>query len=341
MPLNKLAAAVLGTALLLPTAGARADTVINVSVWVPPAHLLVADVTMPFCKDMERVTQNRVKCNLLPKAVVSAPQTLDAVKDGLADLSFVTHGYTPGRFALTDVSEFPFLGDTSTVTSVAYQRIHDRYLKKFNEHKGVHVLGVFTHGPGEIFNTKRPIDSVKDLEGMKIRVGGGLVNDVAKVLGAVPMLKPAPKAYELLSQGVADGVFFPKESVYSFKLVPLIKHVTYIPGGLYTVTFALVMNEAKWKSISPADQAAINKISGEPLALRAGKAWDAVDIKGDKALRDAHIPIVNASPQFVAEIKERTAPLEKAWFAKAKAKGLDGPATLAALRAEIATLSKK
>jgi TRAP-type C4-dicarboxylate transport system substrate-binding protein len=340
MQSKRLTVAALGTALLLPVA-AKADTVLNVSVWVPPAHLLVADITMPFCKDMENVTQGRVKCNLLPKAVVSAPQTLDAVKDGLADISFVTHGYTPGRFVLTDVSEFPFLGDSSEVNSVAYQRIHDKYLAKYDEHKGVHVLGVFTHGPGEIFNTKREIKSLKDLEGLKIRVGGGLVNDVAKVLGTVPMLKPAPEAYELLSQGVADGLFFPKESVFSFKLVPLIKHVTYVPGGLYTVTFALVMNEAKWKSISPADQAAINKLSGEPLALRAGKAWDAVDIKGDKALRDANIPIVTANAQFVAEIKDKTAPLEKAWFDKAKAKGLDGPATLAALRAEIAKLSKK
>ena len=189
---------------------------------------------------MEAATQGRVKCNLLPKAVVAPPQTFDAVRDGLADLSFIVHGYTPGRFVLTDVAEFPFLGDTSEAISVAYQRIHDRMLAKFDEHKGVHVLGVFTHGPGQIFNTKRAVTSLKDLEGMKIRVGGGLVNDVAKALGTVPMLKPAPESYELLSQGVADGVFFPKEAAFSFKLIPLIKHATFVPGGLYNVTFALV-----------------------------------------------------------------------------------------------------
>lgn len=341
MKTNRLAFAALGGALLLPaTAGAQSVT-LNANTWVPPAHLLVADVMMPLCKDMESATQGRVKCNLLPKAVVSAPQTLDAVRDGLADISFITHGYTPGRFALTDVAEFSFLGDTSEVTSVAYQRIHNKFLAKQDEHKGVHVLGLFTHGPGQIFNAKRAVNSLKDLEGLKIRVGGGLVNDIAKVIGTVPMLKPAPEAYELLSQGVADGLFFPKESVLSFKLVPLIKHVTYVPGGLYNVTFAMVMNEAKWKQISPADQAAINKLSGEALSVRAGKAWDATDAKGDKALRDANVPIVVASPQFVAEIKEKTAPLEQAWFDKAKAKGVDGPAALAALRAEIASLSKK
>ena len=80
MKSNGLALALLGGALLLPATGARADVVLNVTAWVPPAHLLVADITMPFCKDMEAATSGRVKCNLLPKSVVSAPQTLDAVK---------------------------------------------------------------------------------------------------------------------------------------------------------------------------------------------------------------------------------------------------------------------
>jgi TRAP-type C4-dicarboxylate transport system substrate-binding protein len=214
-------------------------------------------------------------------------------------------------------------------------------LAKHDEHKGVHVLAVFTHGPGQIYNTKRPINSLKDLEGLKIRVGGGVVNDVAKALGTVPMLKPAPESYELLSQGVADGLFFPKESPLSFKLTPLIKHVTYVPGGLYNVSFAMLMNPAKWSQISETDRAAINKLSGEALARRTGKAWDAADAKGEKAVRDANIPIVIANAQFIAEIKTRTEGLEKTWIDKVKPKGIDGAAVLAALRAEIAGAATK
>ncbi len=341
MKSTTLALGMLTCALMLPGTPGHSQTVLNVNAWVPPSHLLVADVTMPLCKDMEQATQGRVKCNLLPKAVVAPPQTLDAVKDGLADLSFIVHGYTPGRFALTDVAEFPFMGDTSEAVSVAYQRLYDKVLAKQDEHKGVHVLAVFTHGPGQIYNTKRPVTSLKDLEGLKIRVGGGLVNEVAKALGTVPMLKPAPESYELLSQGVADGLFFPKELPISFKLIPLIKHVTYVPGGLYNVSFALVMNPAKWSQISEADRAAINKLSGEALARRAGQAWDATDAKGEKAVRDANIPVVIANDQFVAEIKSKTAGLEQAWFDKVKAKGVDGAAALAALRSDIAAAAKK
>jgi TRAP-type C4-dicarboxylate transport system substrate-binding protein len=283
-----------------------------------------------------------VKCNILPKAPVGPFQTVDGVKDGLMDLSFIVHGYTPGRFALSDAPEFPFMGDTSTVTSVAYQRIYNRMLAKVDEYKDVVLLGVFTHGPGQIYNTKRPINSLKDLEGLKIRIGGGLVNDIAKALGTVPMLKPAPESYEILSTGVADGVFFPKESPASFKLVPLIKYITYVPGGLYNVSFAWIANPSKWDKISAADRAAIQPLLGETLARRSGLAWDAADAKGEAAVREAKIPIIVASPQLMAEIKAKTDPLEREWAEKkAKPKGVDGEAVLKALRAEIAALSKK
>lgn len=331
-----IGAGALALGLGLTAGGASAQVTLNASGWVPPSHLLVADVMMTFCKDVENDTAGRVKCNLLPKAVVAPPQTFDAIRDGLADLSFTVHGYTPGRFSFSDVAEFPFLGDTAEATSVAYQRVYERHLKKYDEHKGVHTIAVFTHGPGQIFNTKRAINSLKDLEGLKIRVGGGVVNDVAKALGTVPMLKPAPESYELLSQGVADGLFFPKESSLSFKLIPLLKHVTYIPGGLYNVSFVMMMNTAKYNSIPEADRKVIDKYSGEHFARRAGKAWDAVDARSEAAVRAANIPVVTASAGFIAEIKGKTGGLEKAWIDKVKAKGADGAAILADLRKEIA-----
>jgi TRAP-type C4-dicarboxylate transport system substrate-binding protein len=331
-----LMSAALAGALALPVSTASAQLVLNANTWVPPSHHMVSEIMMAFCKDAETVTQGRVKCNLLPKAVVAPPQTFDAVRDGLADISFIVPGYTPGRFVLTDAIEFPFQGETSEATSVAYQRVHDRMLAKHDEHKGVKVLAVFTHGPGQIFNTKRAVASLKDLDGMKIRVGGGMVNEIAKVLGTVPMLKPAPESYELLAQGVADGVFFPKEAPVAFKLVPLIKHVTYVPGGLFCTGFTLIMNEAKWKQISPADQAAIDKLTGEPLARRAGKAWDAADARGEKAIRDANIPVVTADAKFIEEIKSRIGGLEQGWIEKAKAKGVDGAAVRKAVRDELA-----
>jgi TRAP-type C4-dicarboxylate transport system substrate-binding protein len=93
------------------------------------------------------------------------------VRDGLADVSFTVDGYTPGRFVFTQVAEFPFLGDSSTATSVAYQRIYDRYFAPLGEHRGVKVLAVFVHGPGSP-NTRRPIRQLSDMHELKFRLAG-------------------------------------------------------------------------------------------------------------------------------------------------------------------------
>jgi len=331
----------IGLAALAVSAPAAAQVILNASSWVPPSAPITITL-VGFCQDMEKVTSGRVKCNLLPKHPVAPPQTWDAVRDGVLDLSFGTHGYVPGRFTLAEAMEFPFMGNTAVANSVAYQRIFERMLAKYDDHKGVVPLAMFTHGPAAIYNTKRPVKGLKDLQGMKIRVGGAVVGDIMTALGAVPMLKPASETYELLSSGVADGTAITIEAPVSFKFLPVVKHATYIPGGLYTQSFAWIANPAKWNSIPDADRKLIQPLIGEALSRRQGRAWDTADEKGMAAVREAKIPIVNASRSFVAEIKAKTGALEKAWIEnKAKPKGVDGAALLKALRAEIVKVTKE
>jgi TRAP-type C4-dicarboxylate transport system substrate-binding protein len=322
-------------AAVLTSAPAAAQVVLNASSSAPPAHPLTAGMLVPCCADIEQVTAGRVKCNVLPKAPVSAPQTLDGVRDGVMDLSFITHGYTPGRFALTDAAEFPFLGDTAEVTSVAFERIHERMLAKANEHRDVVLLAVFTHGPGQIYNTRRAIRTLEDIKGLKIRVGSGIASDVAGKLGAVPMLKSATESYELLSR---DRRRFPRGIPPRRSLVPVLKHVTYVPGSLQR-DLRSGSRTREWSRIAAADRKAVEPLLGEALARRSGRAWDAADVTGEAAVREAKIPIVVAGPQLIADIKARTAPLEGEWIEnKAKPKGVDGEAVPKALRAEISAL---
>src|SRR5207247_1148498 len=167
-----------------------------------------------------------------PTPPSAPPGTFDAVRDGLVDLSYVTASYTPARHILPLMAELPGSGDTSLVNSVAYSRIYWKHFHKVGEYKGVKLLGVFTHGPGQMF-TKRPVRSIADVQGLKIRTGGGVAEQVAKALGASAFVKPAPESYELLSSGVADGVFFPLESIISFKLDTVLEQATLFPGGMY------------------------------------------------------------------------------------------------------------
>ncbi len=320
-------------------ANAASDvTTLTLSSWLPPTHPIVADMIKPWIAEVEKATNGRVKINILPKPLGKPPAHFDLARDGIADITYGVHGYQPGRFVLTKAVEMPFLGDSAVATSVAYWRIYKKYFEAKNEHRGVKVLGVFTHGPGEMFNSKRPINSLADLRGLKIRVGGGVVNDVAKAIGATPLLKPAPKSHELLANGVADGVFFPKESIKSFKLTKLIRYATFVPGGLYNTSFFLVMNPKKFASLSAADQAAVERVSGENFSRIAGRGWDNADKAGVAAMKAAGIAITTANQAMVDEIRKDTAPIEAAWINKVTAMGIDGVQVMKDLRAEIAKI---
>jgi TRAP-type C4-dicarboxylate transport system substrate-binding protein len=202
------------------------------------------------------------------------------------------------------------------------------------EYKGVKLLGVFTHGPGQMF-TRKPVSGIADVQGLKIRTGGGVAEAVAKALGASAFVKPAPESYELLKGGVADGVFFPMESIVSFKLDTVLEQATLFPGGMYSSAFGFFMNEDKWNKLPKADQDAILKVSGEHLSRLAGQSWDDADKKGLEALQKSGVKIVNASPAFVAEVQKRSAPIVDDWITKASAKGVDAAKILAEFRAEL------
>ncbi len=314
---------------------ASAQTVLTMSSWVGPTHPLTRDVLGGWAAAVEKATNGRVKMQMLAKHPVAPQGTFDGVRDGVMDVSYVTASYTPARHPLPLLAELPGSGGTAEINSVAFSRIHWKHLHKAGEYKGVKLLGVFTHGPGQMFLVKKPVNSVADIAGMKIRSGGGISEASAKALGASPLVKPAPESYEILASGVADGTFFPSESIKSFNLDKVVKHATIFPGGFYSSAFGFFMNEEKWNKLSKQDQDAINSVSGEALARLAGQAWDAADKGGMEALRAAGVNIQQASPAFIAEVRSRTEPLANNWVQAANAKGLDGAKVLAEFREEL------
>ena len=339
-----------GLSLILPLAvalglggvplPANAQVELSMSAWVPASHMLVRDGMLPWAKEVERVTEGRVKIKLLPKPVTNGTNHFDAVRDGLADVAFVSHAYTPSRFQLVRVGVLPFAGDNAEVNSVALWRIYSKHFLKQDEHKGVKLLTIYTHGPGIFWNAKKPIKAVDDFAGLKIRVGGGIAADVANALGVNTISKPAPESYELLSSGVVDGVMFPAESIVSFKLDKLVKYATQFPGGLYSDSHSVIMNPDRWNKISKADQAAIESISAEPFSRNVGKAWDSNAGAGFDAFKAAGGQVVPADDTLVKAVAEKTARFEQEWVKLVDEKGLDGKAILAEYRAEVKKLTE-
>lgn len=336
-----ISAAAVSAFVALTFQPAMAQTTLQFDTWISPKHVMNAVVIKTWAANVEKATNGRVKVKVSwpPK---THPKTMfDRARKGISDVTWSFHGYTPGRFTLSKMVELPGLGATAAEASTAYWRVHQKYFEKANEHKGVKLLGLFTHGPG-LIHSKKPVNGPGDLVNAKIRVGGGVMTDIAKALGVVVVSAPATKVYQILQQGVADGVFMPMETKVSLKLFEVADYSLELPGGLYMGSFFMVMNTKKFDGLSKQDQDAIMSVSGEAFSSMAGKAWADADASARKTAIAAGNTITMASMavQDAFYAKMNRAKMEADWIAAANKKGVDGAAALAALRAEVKKLQK-
>lgn len=324
---------------IVPTV-AGADTTLRLETYAGPRHAMNTNGWPEWIKDIEEASKGGINVRMTYPPI--NPRDLyDRVRDGIADVAWITHGYTTGRFVLTEMIELPGMDGNAEQMSRALWRIYTTKLADKDEHRGVKLLAMFTHGPGMI-HTRNPITSVADLNGMKVRTGGGVQGEIAKRLGIVTVSAPAPQAQEILQQGVADGIFFSIETITAFNLGDIVKHHYSLPGGLYTASFAVVMNQRKWDSLSDAEKAAMEKVTGEHMSAIMGRTWDGSDKVSVEALTAKGNTIAPLDEATAKTVAERIADIEQGWIERAKAEGVEDPAAvLAALRAEIQKLKSE
>lgn len=305
-----------------------ADVTLTISSWAPPTHGMNAIMWPNFTKMVEDATDGRVTAQIKYK-LGSPPAQFDLIQDGAADVSWIFHGYTPGRFATTKIAELPGYEGNAEASSVAAWRAYDKYFASANEHRGVKVIAMHLHGPG-VLHSSTKVGSLADISGMKLRLGGGVSGDVGAALGATGIRVPAPKVYETLASHAADGVMMPMEGKKGFKLNEVAQHTYTVPGGFYRGSFALIMNEDKFASISAADQAALEKVFGEPMSRMVGQVWDQIDTIGRTTLdADSSNSYTESSAADTAAYAAMTAPVAAAVIAEVTAKGIDGAAAQA------------
>ena len=314
-------------------ATAHAKT-IKLETYAGPKHSMNTDAWPTWIKWVETASKGKLKVRTTYPPI--NPRDLyDRVRNGIADVAWITHGYTTGRFVFTNVVELPGLGGNAEQMSRAYWRVYTKRLLGFNEHKGVVVLALFTHGPG-MLHTSKPVLSIANIDGLKVRTGGGTQSLIARRLNIVTVPAPATKAHEILSRGVADGIFFSIETIWSFKLGDVVKYHYAQPGGLYTASFAAIMNKRFYDGLTKSEKNALWKASGERMSAMIGSVWDKADARAVKGLTAAGNTITSFGPGTAGEIKRRIADLDAEWIGRAKKAGLKDPAAvLKQLRAEV------
>ena len=324
---------VASAALLSSTILSNAETVLTVSHWTGPKHVMATGV-FPWIngqlKECAADLSIKVENGLAPP-----PAQYDTIRDGVADIGWIVHGYTPGKFSTTKLAELPGVPGTAEDISAAFQMTHEKYLAAAKEAKGVQVLANFVHGPG-MLNTVKEISSYKDVKGMKLRIGGGVANAIGKALGVAGVNVPAPAVYETIASGVAEGVFFPGETLFAFKTAELTKFSYYNPDGMYTTSFGLVMNNEKYEGLSEAHRKCVDDLRGVELARKIGKFWDEADAFGiEQAKTNNGLKLIEVSEDDRAYFKEATAGIEAEVISEVDGRGVDAKAALAFMKSQL------
>jgi TRAP-type C4-dicarboxylate transport system substrate-binding protein len=326
-------------ALALGTSMAAGQTTLRFNNWIPATHFIIADGYVKYFEDIAKATEGRIKVELTAQSLGAPPRQMQLAVDGIADIAWGVHSYTPGTYPLAEMVELPFIGSGADKDSVAYWRVYKAMFEKTGMHPAtVHTLAVHVHPPGHVYNSKQAIKSVEDFKGLKLRTANATTTIAFEKFGAVPITMPVTQLRDSLSKGVVDGSMFTSEGFINFRIADLIKHGTLIEGGLYSQSFFIVMNKRKWDSLPEKDRAAIDKLSGEPLARRIGKRWQDEENAGHDKLTKSGVQLVKADAAMMGKMKEALAHIEKAWIEKAKAKGVDGAAAIKMLKDEAAKM---
>ncbi|MDI6762907.1 MAG: TRAP transporter substrate-binding protein [Thermodesulfobacteriota bacterium] len=294
---------------------------LKLSHFMSPMHNLHVDVLAPFAKEVEERTKGRVKVTIYPgEALGKAKDHYDMTMHGITDLALFIHGYTAGRFPLTSVIELPINVPSAKVGSRVIWELYDKYLEQ--EYPGIKLLTLWTHGPGHLHMTKKPVTKLEDIKGLRIRIPGPLQTALLRELGVSPLTIPIPEVYDALQRGMAEGAVVPFSVIIDFKLYELTRYHTL--SNLYVMSMGFAINPKTWNGLSPDIQKIIEELCGSRMSETAGASYDKYDSLGMEAAKKVKAEILSLSSEEKKRWADQIKPLNGKWIADMEAKGLPG-----------------
>jgi TRAP-type C4-dicarboxylate transport system substrate-binding protein len=301
---------------------------------LPPQATIPAKALAPWAEKVMEESGGRLKIEKYDAMSLGGapPQLYDQAKDGVVDVIWTVIGYTPGRFPSTEAFELPFVMTTGEATSRALQEYCEKHCTQ--EFEGVKVIAWHAHGPG-LIHSKNPVDELEDMNGLKIRGGSRVINQMLEKLGATPVGMPVPAVSESLSKGVIDATTIPWEVTPALKVSELVKNHTGFSGkhGLYTQTFVVAMNQNAYDGLPDDLKKVIDDNSGIETAAMFGRVMDEGDKAGLAIAEKLGNNIITLDEAETQRWKDTAEPLIQAWVEEMTAKGLDAKALVEEARA--------
>lgn len=317
------ALAILALCAGLPQA-AQAKTRLTYSCFFPPTHAQ-SKLAEAWAREVDKRTGGEVVVDFFPGGTLTkAEEAYDGVVQGMSDIGFSVLGYSRGRFPVMAAVDLP-LGYTSGKAATAVANAVYEHFKpaEFND---VQPMYFHAHGPGLLHTARKEVRRLEDLQGLKLRATGNS-GQLVKVLGGTPVAMSMPDSYQAIQKGVVNGGMYPLETNKGWNMAEVVNYMTETHAVAYTTTFFVVMNKARWESLSPKARQAIAEINAEWVGKHA-QAWDESDVVGLEFFKSKGGKVLPLNDGEAARWVEAAEPLLAQYVQEAKAKGLDGQAVL-------------
>lgn len=270
----------------------------------------------PWAKQIEQDSNGRLKVEIYPSATLSKPgTTYEAAAKGTIDIGMQAHGYTSGRFPLTQIVELPGISNTADQQSCILHKLYDDGVIA-SEYEDTHLLYMIGTGPGALHTIDKPIRTPADMKGLRIRQPSAVASYIIDTVGAAPVGMPAPDTYTSLQRGVIDGLSFAWQPVRAFRLDEIVNTHTNIP--FYSAALVVTMNKDKYESLPENLKKVIDDNSGKAMAAKAAKVFDVANAeimaearaKGDTMIEipdplndpDWRGPLIEGSQKYLDEV---------------------------------------
>jgi len=317
-----------GFGLLLQANQASAKTIeLKFAHPYSPMHPQHRKVFVPWAKKLEKKTNGQLKIKFIPGGALGKPgQAYSVVEKGIADITFDIQDYSPGRFPLTSVFELPFMIKSAEKASVAFWKTYAKTPALQKEYDSTKVLWLNVHSPGGFTSMKKPIRTLDDLKGMKMRTASAFVTKALRIFESVPVTMPITEVYTSLERGVVDGTVLIYDGITVFKLDDLLKYVT--AADFYTMTFFVTMNKNKYNALPDDVKKVIDANSGEMMSMISGRQNEQETVAARKTCLAKGLEEIQFSQADTQKLIQMTMPLRDEWVKEMEAKGLPGKAVL-------------
>ncbi len=255
--------------------------------FVPPQHTITAAVIDPLTTGVAESSGGDLTIRTYPGGELGAGPLEQYVRalQGVADITFGLQGYTSSQFPKSMIVELPgAIPDGMTGYDMLWNAYDGGAIA--SEFPGTKPLAIWVAEPNVMIMKDHEVRTPGDLAGLKIRVAGATAAEVVTTLGASPVQMPITQVYNALQTGLIDGVFTGSSAILDFKLDEVANSYT-TGASLGRVSFYVVMNGAKYDSLSAEQKAALDAHVGRGLSESAETSWEAKGVKAIAAVKAA------------------------------------------------------